>query len=145
MGTHPIFESDFDCLTDKNGHKVVALAAKTIEDEIRKKINNRLVSHQKDLRSKYKFEYNDKRNVTGWALFSSEQLKSGSFDGHLITSRISHSWQSLTESEREHWREKAEIENTKRAEANMPAILEALENNDLLALTSYEMSKYSPG
>lgn len=50
----------------------------------------------------------------------------------------------MTESEREHWGEKAEIENTKRAKANMPAILEALENNDLLALTSYEMSKYSP-
>merc|ERR1712235_186648 len=164
MGTHPIFESDFDCLTDKmtmkylrlrsvrqiaNSHILMqskSLEEQKIENEIRKRIKKSITSHQENLRSKYNFEYNNQYNtVNGWLLYSTEQMGSTSFANkqHALK-EIGPIWKSLPESERNHWEEKAEIENEKRAEANRPAILEALKNDDILALTNHEFKKYKP-
>ena len=78
-------------------------------------------------------------------LYSTEQMGSKSFANkqHALK-EIGPIWKSLPESERNHWEEKAEIENEKRAEANRPAILEALKNDDILALTNHEFKKYKP-
>ena len=100
-------------------------------------------SEKKDLRAKYKFKYNNQLPVTGWQLYSTEMLESGSF-GKNPLNKIGSIWKSLEISEQDLWKEKAKIENEKRVEANEPAILEALENKDFLALSEHEFKKYNP-
>ena len=72
-------------------------------------------------------------------------MGSGSFaNKQYALKEIAPIWNSMPESERNHWEEKAEMENEKRIDANRPAILEALKNDDILALTSHEFRKYKP-
>lgn len=103
-------------------------------------------TEKKDLRSKYKFEYNNLMPLTGWNLYSTEmldQLKSGSV-GKNPLNVIGSMWKSLPESERDLWKEKAKTENEKRSEANERAILEALKDKEFLALSAHEFLKYKP-
>merc|ERR1712227_173062 len=44
MGTHPIFESDFDCLTEKKNFEFVEMAAAFVDGEI---ANNEIVMFSK--------------------------------------------------------------------------------------------------
>ena len=98
---------------------------------------------KKELSSKYKFEYNNQVPLTGWNLYSTKMIESGSF-GYRPLNKIGSMWKSLPESEQDLWKEKAEIENEKRSKANEPAILEALKEKEFLALTSHEFLKYKP-
>ena len=97
-------------------------------------------TEKNDLRSKYKFEYNNRSPFTGWTLYSTEMQESGGKTLNEIGSK----WKSLPESEKDLWKEKAKTENEKRAEANEPAILKALKDKEFLALSVHEFSKYKP-
>lgn len=97
-------------------------------------------TEKNDLRSKYKFEYNNRSPFTGWTLYSTENQESGGKTLNEIGSK----WKSLPESEKDLWKEKAKTENEKRAEANEPAILKALKDKEFLALSVHEFSKYKP-
>ena len=57
---------------------------------------------------------------------------------------IGSKWKSLPKSEQDLWNEKAKIENEKRSEANEPAILEALNDKEFLALSAHEFLKFKP-
>ena len=97
-------------------------------------------TEKNDLRSKYKFEYNNRMPFSGWTLYSTEMQESGGKTLNEIGSK----WKSLPESEKDLWKEKAKTENEKRAEANEPAILKALKDKEFLALSVHEFSKYKP-
>ena len=106
-------------------------------------------TEKNDLRSKYKFEYNNRSPFTGWTLYSTEMLESGSVgknqeSGGKTLNEIGSKWKSLPESEKDLWKEKAKTENEKRAEANEPAILKALKDKEFLALSQHEFLKYKP-
>merc|ERR1711962_7463 len=159
MGTHPIFESDFDCLTGKKYkmtsrclflggikqsiicqrnrsggitiEKLKSLDKNQIHKLIRRKIEVAVRLHQKELRKKYNFEYGNWIAVSGKDLY----MKA-------VVSADSSLWSALPESEKDVWREKAKIENVKREKANEPAILEAINNNDIIALSETEYSRY---
>lgn len=114
-----------------------------IDNQIQQTIKKSLLAQQKDLRSKYKFEYDNQIPLTGWNLYSAKMLESGSF-GYKPLKIIGSVWLSMSESERGVWKEKAKIENEKRSEANEPAILEAIKNKEFLALSYHEFKKYKP-
>merc|ERR1712037_458803 len=92
MGTHPIFESDFDCLTENDARKMTKTRKRRISAS--KKTKSRKIK-----RSKKTINENDEINKDYSTLFSSTNLSGNDFEAKLRDRILKKKAQSELESE----------------------------------------------